>query len=127
MTQPLVILLYERILPGSQLLNRFQDLGYRVLALSELAGPRQLAETARREMPLLAVVDMPTEKWDTVAAVSGLRQDAATSHIPVIAIIPANDKNWEARAVQSQASLVVHDNAIIPHLEQFLQQALEIE
>jgi CheY-like chemotaxis protein len=123
-TQPLVILLYERILPGSQLLNRFQDLGYRVQAISN---PRLLVETAGQEKPLLAVVDMPFANGGAAAAIAELRADAATSHLPVIAIVPANDKAWEEKAVQARATLVAHDNAIVPHLDRFLQQALQIE
>lgn len=123
-TQPLVLLLYERILPGSQLLNRFQDLGYRVQALAD---PALLVDTAAREKPLLAVVDMPFERGDAGAAIAALRANAATNHLPVIAITPANEKVWEERAVQAHATLVAHDNAIVPHLDRFLQQALQIE
>jgi CheY-like chemotaxis protein len=122
--QPLVILLYERILPGSQLANRFRDMGYRVQTLGD---PALLGETARREMPLLVVVDLPFEGKDTGMAITGLRADQGTIHLPVIAIIPAGDKTWEERAVQCGATLVVNDNAVVQHLGQLLQQALQID
>ena len=122
--QPLVILLYERILPGTQLANRFQDLGYRV---QTLADPALLGETARREMPLLVVADLPFEGKDAGMAITGLRADQGTAHLPVIAIIPAGDKTWEGRAVQCGATLVVSDNAVLLHLDRLLQQALQLD
>ena len=39
MTQPLALVLYERLLPGSQLVNRLQDLNYRVQVIAD-AGAR---------------------------------------------------------------------------------------
>jgi len=123
-TQPLVILLYERILPGSQLLNRFQDMGYRVQALSD---PRQLVETARREMPLLVGVDLPFPQADPAGAIAELRAASETCHVPVIAIVPPGLAALEARAMQCQATLVAHDNAILNHLDRFVEQALQIE
>jgi len=123
-TQPLVILVYERILPGSQLLNRFQDMGYRVLTLND---PRLLADTARREGPLLAVVDMPFNQADAARAITELRSSHETEHVPVIAIIPAGDKNLEQKAVESRATLVAHDTAILNHLDRFLDQALQLD
>lgn len=124
MTQPLVILVYERILPGSQLLNRFQDMGYRVLTLND---PRLLADTARREGPLLAVVDMPFTQADAARAIAELRSSHETEHVPVIAIVPAGDKNLEQKAVESRATLVAHDTTILNHLDRFLDQALQLD
>lgn len=124
MTQPLVILVYERILPGSQLLNRFQDMGYRVLALND---PRLLVESARREGPLITVVDMPFSQADAARAIAELRAAPDTQHVPVIAIVPAQDKELEQKAVASQATLVAHDTAILNHLDRFLQQALQLD
>ena len=55
MTQPLALLFYERLMPGSQLANRLQDLKYRVLTVNNIA---TLAATARREQPLFVMVDL---------------------------------------------------------------------
>ena len=46
MLQPLAIVFYERLMPGSQLVNRLQDLNYRVLALNNAA---RLVATVQRE------------------------------------------------------------------------------
>ena len=53
--QPLAIVFYERLMPGSQLVNRLQDLNYRVLALDNAA---RLTATVQREMPLLLLADL---------------------------------------------------------------------
>ena len=53
--QPLAIVFYERLMPGSQLVNRLQDLNYRVLAVNN---PALLAATAKRETPLLMFIDL---------------------------------------------------------------------
>ena len=34
MTQPLALVFYEKLMPGSQLVNRLQDLNYRVQAVT---------------------------------------------------------------------------------------------
>ena len=47
MTQPLTLFLCEKSLQGGQLINRLQDLGYRVQSLSD---PKTLTEVAEREM-----------------------------------------------------------------------------
>ena len=55
MTQPLALVFYEKLLPGSQLVNRLQDLNYRVLAVNDLPA---LLRSAQSEGPMLAVVDL---------------------------------------------------------------------
>ena len=35
MTQPLALVVYEKLLPGTQLVNRLQDLHYRVQAVTD--------------------------------------------------------------------------------------------
>ncbi len=44
-------------MPGSQLVNRLQDLNYRVLAVNNAA---QLAAITQRETPLLLFIDVVT-------------------------------------------------------------------
>jgi len=51
--QPLALVFYERLMPGSQLVNRLQDLNYRVLSLSDAT---RLMATVQRESPLLLFV-----------------------------------------------------------------------
>lgn len=122
--KPLVILAYERLLPGSQLANRFRDTGYRIITVND---PAQLLDTASREMPLLVIADMKFEQNDVFAALSELRNNTQTNHLPIISIIPGGDKALEKQAVAAGATLVVNDNAILSHLKQILEQALRVD
>ena len=84
MLQPLAIVFYEKLMPGSQLVNRLQDLGYRVLALNN---PALLAATAKRESPLLVFADLDAP-GDISGAIQRIKADAASAHLPVIAFAP---------------------------------------
>src|SRR5215510_1797873 len=92
MKQPLALLLYEKLLPGGQLVNRLQDLGYRVQPVPAAA---DLAPTAEREKPLVAFVDLEPRFERTCEAISNLRRNPATSHLPVIGF--AAQQNEEAQ------------------------------
>jgi CheY-like chemotaxis protein len=124
MTQPLALVLYEKLLPGSQLVNRLQDLSYRVQTISEAA---TLVESAEQSMPMLVLADLESTRKDVCPAIARLKKHPATQHLPVIAFStePATDLQEAARA--AGATLVVTDTAIVNHLAQFLDQALQVE
>ncbi len=124
MTQPLALLLYERLMPGSKLLNMLEDRQYRVRAINTAA---QLVETACAEKPMLVVADMVAQKNDVSSAITQLRNTPDTRHIPVVAIVPAGDDTLEKEARVAGATLVATDNAIIMHLSQLLEQALQVD
>lgn len=123
MTQPLILLAYEKLLPGSQLVNRLEDQGYRVRSVSDVALMIEVAET---EKPLLIIVDMEPDHAKVAQAIVKLNGHSATSHIPIIALTPSNDAQAEQTARRAGATLVVGNSAILIHLDQFIQQALEI-
>ena len=124
MKQPLALVLYERLLSGSQLTNRLQDLGYRVQAVTD-AG-RLVAEAAR-EKPLLLFADVGAGGTAVASALEELHKNADTAHIPVIAITRADDAAIQAAARATGAKLVVTDTALLAHLDQFLEQALQLD
>jgi len=124
MKQPLALLLYEKLLPGGQLVNRLQDLGYRV---QPVPAPADLVPTAERERPLLAFVDLEPRYEKTCEAISALRQNSATNHIPVIAFAAPQSAEAQESARRAGATLVVNDAALLVHLEQFLEQALQVD
>ena len=124
MKQPLALLLYEKLLPGGQLVNRLQDIGYRV---QPVPGPADLLSVAEREMPMLAFIDLEPRFEVICDSISQLRNHSPTSHIPIIAF--AGQKNTKAhdKAREAGATLVVNDSALLLHLDQFLEQALHVE
>jgi CheY-like chemotaxis protein len=124
MKQPLALLLYEKLLPGGQLVHRLQDLGYRV---QPVPAPSDLAPTAEREKPLLAFVDLEPRYEKTCEAITALRQNPATAHIPIIAFAAPQSVAAHEHARQAGATLVVNDAALLVHLGQFLDQALAVD
>lgn len=124
MKEPLVLLLYERVLPGGRLANRLQDLGYRVQLISD---PGSLVTQSERDKPLLVIVDLEVRRAEMMEAISSLRNNAGTTHIPVIAYLPEGDSGLFDAGRAAGATLVVSDTAAVLHLDQFLQQALQVE
>ena len=124
MTEPLALFLYERLLPGGQLVNRLQDMGYRVQSIS---APASLVEHAEREKPLLVLADVEAHQEEVCEAISRLKQNVATAHIPVIAVSSGTNSAGQAAARDAGATLVVSDTAILAHLSQFLDQALQVD
>jgi PleD family two-component response regulator len=124
MTQPLALVFYEKLLPGTQLVNRLQDLGYRVVTVS---GTDSLLTSAIQEKPMLVLADLAARRVNVVEAISQLRQNAGTAHLPVIAFADEKDAALQSAARDAGATLVVNEAAIVTHLEQFLEQALRLD
>ena len=95
MTKPLALVYYERLMPGTQLVNRLQDLGYRVLTLTE---PSLLIETARKERPLVALLDLMTNRANICSIIKEMKKDEETTHIPVVGFAAQKDQKLHAEA-----------------------------
>lgn len=124
MAQPVTLVSYEKLLPGGQLVNRLQDLGYQVQTFNR---PADLLAQAEQYKPLFAIVDVEPQAEASCDAISRLRKNQATAHIPVIAIVSAAREDLQASAREAGASLVVNDQAILVHLNELLEQALHVE
>jgi PleD family two-component response regulator len=124
MTQPLALLAYEGLLPGSQLVNRLRELGYRVLSI----GPSDLLlSSARQEKPMVILVDLVSQSQDIPAIITSLRAESETAHIPIIAFCPVRDRTRQAAAQKAGATLVAASKGILEQLPELLEQALAIE
>jgi CheY-like chemotaxis protein len=124
MTQPLALVLYEKLLPGTQLVNRLQDLNYRVQALAD---PLALVSCARQEKPIVVLADLVSSRQNVSQAIAQLKKDRDTQHIPVIAFAPDESPESLTAAREAGAAQVASDTAILNHLTQLLEQALTIE
>lgn len=124
MTQPLALVLYEKLLPGSQLVNRLQDLKYRVQTVSDATA---LTSTAAQALPMVVLADLHSTRTDICAAVTALKQNSATQHIPVIAFGGPGTPEAQTAAQAAGVSLLVSDTAILNHLSECLEQALQID
>jgi CheY-like chemotaxis protein len=108
-------------MPGSQLINRLQDLNYRVQAVTE---PAQLLSYAQTEGPMLILADI--DLADTLEVIARLRADTLTRHIPIVAF-GGEGGNLRQRAQTAGATLVVGETALLTHLPGLLEQALRVE
>jgi CheY-like chemotaxis protein len=124
MTQPLALVLYEKLLPGSQLVNRLQDMKYRVQVITD---PALLAQTAAESGPMLVLADLGPNSEQVCAAIASLKQSPATKHVPVVVITPETAPALGASAQAAGATLVVHDAAVLTHLPQILEQAIRVD
>jgi CheY-like chemotaxis protein len=124
MIQPLALLLYERLLPGSQLANRMRDLNYRVQTIST---SESLMSCARQDRPMLVLIDLVSARENFSLAITQLREDPDTQHIPIIAFGPVKAADLQKSARAAGATLVINENALLTHLSQFLDQALQVE
>jgi CheY-like chemotaxis protein len=124
MKLPLAILLYENLMPGSQLISRLQDLGYRVQSINDA---RLLVEVAQREKALVVIADLFSTKAEVCKEIKALKTNPATSHIPIVAFADANQRDLQKAATASGANLVASNLTILAHLPQFLDQALQID
>jgi PleD family two-component response regulator len=124
MTQPLAILLYEKLLPGSRLIDRLQELGYRVVTLNDAV---DLAPRAAQEKPMVVIADADVKPDRVCAAIAQMKENIVTTHIPVIAIVAAHNNAVQHSVRNAGANLVVHDTAVEAHLKHFLDQALQLD
>ncbi|HTL55624.1 MAG TPA: hypothetical protein VL361_08085 [Candidatus Limnocylindrales bacterium] len=124
MTQPLALVLYEKLLPGSQLVNRLQDLKYRVQAITDAT---LLVECAQQTHPMLVLADLDSTKENICAAVARLRQNPGTQHVPVLAFTSNLTPELQKAAETAGATLLVSEQAVLNHLGECLQQALEVK
>ena len=123
-TKPLALLFYEKLLPGSQLLNQLQDRGYRVQSTNEANAVPELARSAK---PLLVFMDLQDRQGRAIASIQALRKNDETSHLPVIAFAGEREVALQESARKAGASLVINEGVLLQHLDQFLDQALQVE
>jgi CheY-like chemotaxis protein len=123
MMLPLALVCFERLLPGSQVVNRLQDMEYRVQVVPE---PALLADQAEKEKPMVAIVDLLWNRGDICGAITRLKKNPATEHIPVIAFTASSNTKLQAAGRLAGADMVSNDDAILAQLPQLLEQALEV-
>lgn len=124
MTKPLALVFYENLLPGSQLINRLADLGYRVLSFHD---GYLLLDQSEREKPLVVLVDLTSKRTDVCGEIKKLRSNLTTRHIPVLAFASEKNIPLQQAAREAGATLVSSDSAILHQLPHLLKQVLEVE
>ena len=123
MSKPLALVYYSNLLPGSQLSNRLQDLGYRVQSLDTVA---LLPPACEREKPLVVIAELLPAP-EACAAIAQLKNNPATRHVPVLAFSPVHDAATQALAIEAGVALLAGNAAIAEQLPQLLDQVLQLE
>lgn len=124
MTKPLAIVFYERLLPGSRVVNRLADLGWRVV---EAKRPDDIVGLVQAEHPLLVITELELKSGDLCPIITELSQSPETGHVPIIGYgDPKNQKLVDA-ALAAGARLVVAEAGVCEQLPQLLEQALTVE
>ena len=118
------MLLYQKLLPGTQLVNRLQDLRYRVQTIGD---PAELAESAVRFKPMVVLVDLEASDPELLREVRRLREREETQHLPVIGFGAIGTEEAKQTALEAGVTLLVSDSAILSHLAQCLTKALELD
>ena len=123
MTQPLAIVCYEVLMPGSQLVNRLQDLGYRVKAVTNAS---ELAAEAEKARPIVVLADLRSGKHDVCAQIAEIRRNPETAHIPVLGFAEPKATALQTAARKAGATMIAHSNGVLAQLPQLLEQILEV-
>jgi len=118
------MLLYQKLLPGTQLVNRLQDLKYRVQTIDS---PAELASLAAKFKPMVVLVDLGTPDPELLREVRRLREGKETQHLPVIGFGATSTEEAKKAALEAGVTLLVSDSAILSHLSQCLAKALELD
>jgi CheY-like chemotaxis protein len=121
---PLALLFYEDLMPGTQLVNRLQDLKYRVQVV---ATAEELLATAASAGPMLILCDLASQRMAVSEVIKQLRATPATAHLPIIAFADEAEGPLSAAGKAAGATLVVTDAAIIAHLNLLVERALQVE
>jgi len=74
---------------------------------------------------MLVVADLEPASAKVSDALSHLKENSATAHVPIIAFCA--DGSSDLPNMANAATLVVTDSAIVSHLPQFLEQALQFD
>ena len=122
--QPLAVVAYKKLMPGSQVVNRLQDLGYRVQTVSDLM---QLPDLAATGGLMLVIIDLDFEGDDVCGVISKLRKETTTAHVPIIAFLTEGSV-VEAESVRAAGATLVANAAGIQHqLPDLLEAVLRVE
>lgn len=124
MTEPLAFVFYEKLLPGQQLVNRLQDLGYRVQAVTDV---NILAREVQNQKPMLVIAEFPAEKPAIAAVISELKKDPTTAHVAILFYIPENNPALQDAARAAGANLIASEAGVLEQLPQLLEQVLLVE
>jgi CheY-like chemotaxis protein len=124
MTTPLALVFTEHLVSSNELTRRLEGLGYRVQTVT---GSENLVSQVQEAKPLVLIAELGRRHEQVCAAISRIRSDQSTSHIPVLALVAGIDEPLEKAARAAGAALVASNSAIVGQLPQLLEHVLQVE
>jgi CheY-like chemotaxis protein len=124
MSSPLVLLFYEKIIPGSQIVHRLQDMGYRVSNINKC---EELVGAVRKHLPMVLIADLETKSGDVSGVIRILKEDLVTQHIPVLTYVSLEDKDLHEKARLAGANLIAGRDGVLEQLPHLMEHVLEID
>lgn len=124
MTEPLALVFYEKLLSGQQLINRLQDLGYRVQAVTNAS---LLENEMRSKKPMLLVAEFSANKPEVGHVITTLKNDPATAYIPVLAYLADTNPALRETARTTGVNLIASEGGLLDQLPQLLEQVLQVD
>jgi len=121
--EPLALLFCERGLIATQVAQRLEGLHYRFVTITD---PAELVNFVGSQKPMVVLVDVDGLPTPVMSAVEQLRSNTSTAHIPVIAFARELDETVQATLVAKGATVVVNEAAVLSHLPQLLDRALDV-
>jgi DNA-binding response OmpR family regulator len=121
--EPLALLLSSRGTIATQLAERLEALRYRMVAVAD---PVQLGPVAETEKPLVVLADLEGREELVARAVGQLRGQASTMHIPVIGFRRELEDAAQTALAARGFTVAASEAAILNHLPQLLEQALDV-
>ena len=123
-TRPLAIVFYEKLLPGTQVVNRLTDLGYRVTATQTAVDVPRLV---REHTPMVVIADLALRHGDFCGIIAQLRASPDLAHVPVLGYCDSKHRKLVVAALEAGAKLVAAEQGIPDQLAQLLDQVLAVE
>lgn len=124
MTKPVAVVFYERLLPGSRVVNRLADLGWRVIEANQ---PTDILALVRSEHPLLVIAELEAQSGDLCPVIAELSQSPDTEHVPILGYGDPKNQRLSDAALAAGARLVVAEAGVCEQLPQLLEHALAVE
>lgn len=123
-TRPLAIVFYEKLLPGTQVVNRLTDLGYRVTATQTAVDVPRLV---REHTAMVVIADLALRHGDFCGIIAQLRASPDLAHVPVLGYCDSKNRKLVVAALEAGAKLVAAEQGIPDQLAQLLDQVLAVE
>jgi DNA-binding NarL/FixJ family response regulator len=123
-TQPLALVLYEKLLPGSRLKTRLSELGWRV---EEIKSPEALIPSVKQHKPLVVITDLEFRSHGILPALNQVGTAQETSHVPILAYCNPSQTTLAQDALDARVKLVAAESGILEQLPQLLDHVLAID